>query len=147
MKIYIASSWKMKTLCHFASLDLRNKNHEVDLFCEGSKYRTVFSFKEIKYVSENIYNGINIFERYEVQEAFKQDKKWLDWCDMVLLILPSGRSAHLEAGYAKGMGKRLIILGEFPINEYDLMYGFADAMFKWEDWEKLLDFIKNPINK
>ena len=49
----------------------------------------------------------------------------MEWADTCVLLLPSGRSAHLEAGYMKGRGKRLII----HIPEYDgpdLMYLLAD---------------------
>jgi hypothetical protein len=44
-----------------------------------------------------------------------------------VLVLPCGRSAHLEAGWAKGAGKRLVILLDEQ-NEPELMYRFADAI-------------------
>jgi hypothetical protein len=47
----------------------------------------------------------------------------------VVLILPSGKSSHLEAGYAKGCGKKLYIIGGFVKGEFETMYGFADGMF------------------
>ena len=28
-----------------------------------------------------------------VNEAFIEDKRWLDWCDTCILVLPSGRSS------------------------------------------------------
>ena len=30
-------------------------------------------------------------------------------CDGCVLVLPSGRSAHLEAGWAAGAGKRVVV--------------------------------------
>jgi hypothetical protein len=64
-----------------------------------------------------------------VNRAFQEDKKWLEWSEATLLILPAGKSAHLEAGYAKGQGKHLVIYQkDFPSGEFDVMYGFADLI-------------------
>jgi hypothetical protein len=41
----------------------------------------------------------------------------MEWADTCVLVLPCGRSAHLEAGWFCGQGKRCIILtrdGEEP---------------------------------
>lgn len=136
MKIYIASSWKMEVACKEIANFLRCNKHEVDLFCEERPERTAFSFDKIK-GHENL-NGIEMLEQPLVQQAFKEDKKWLDWADVCLLVLPSGRSAHLEAGYAKGQGKELWIVGTFPAGEHDVMYGFADKVFKLHDFNEFI---------
>lgn len=48
---------------------------------------------------------------HPVAEAgFGLDMKALRECDICVLVLPSGRSAHLEAGWAAGVGKVLIVL-------------------------------------
>jgi hypothetical protein len=60
-------------------------------------------------------------------EGFRNDADALAWCDTCVLVLPCGRSAHLEAGWAKGAGKRLVILLDEQ-NEPELMYRFADAI-------------------
>ena len=61
------------------------------------------------------------------QKGFAVDRAALDWCDTCLLLLPCGRSAHLEAGYAKGQGKRLLIWLDDREFRPELMYLFADA--------------------
>ena len=76
------------------------------------------------------HDGISIMRTKEVQRAFAEDKKWIDWADAVIMLLPCGKSAHLEAGYAKGHGKKLYIIGEFPKGEFDVMYGFADRLYR-----------------
>jgi hypothetical protein len=74
-------------------------------------------------------DAIKFLEDERSQRAFVEDKKWLDWADVCILILPSGKSSHLEAGYAKGQGKQLIIYQRhFPEGEFDVMYGFADLI-------------------
>ena len=63
----------------------------------------------------------------EASHGFTADMRGLKWCDTCLLVLPCGRSAHLEAGWAAGAGKRLLIYLPEPI-EPDLMYLLADTI-------------------
>ena len=60
------------------------------------------------------------------QAGFARDKAALDWCDVTVLVLPCGRSAHLELGYAIGQGKPGIVFwpSDEPM-EPDLMYALA----------------------
>jgi hypothetical protein len=49
--------------------------------------------------------------------GYMSDFRAMEWADTCVLLLPCGRSAHLEAGWFAGRGKRLIILtktGEEP---------------------------------
>ncbi len=128
MKIYIASSWKNENVCIEAAKRLRNNGHEVDCFCDTSTGRFVFSFAQLPDIS--IHDGISIMDTEEVKKAFLEDKKWIDWADVLIVILPCGKSAHLEAGYAKGTGKKLYFVGEFQKGEFDVMYGFADGLYR-----------------
>ena len=59
--------------------------------------------------------------------AFEFDKSNLDEADTVVLILPAGKSGHLELGYAAGRGKDTFIVLEPDRDEdrWDLMYKFA----------------------
>ena len=43
------------------------------------------------------------------EEGFKEDMDALMNCDACLLVLPCGRSAHLELGFAAGVSKRCAI--------------------------------------
>jgi hypothetical protein len=42
--------------------------------------------------------------------------------DITVLVLPCGRSAHLELGYATGAGQCTIVLLDDPMSEPELMY-------------------------
>lgn len=53
--------------------------------------------------------------------GFTSDMQALQGCDAVVLVLPCGRSAHLEAGWAAGAGKRVLILLDDE-SEPELMY-------------------------
>lgn len=127
MKIYLASSWKNHGLVSAWASNLRYEGHEVDAFCDNSEGRFIFDYREID--NPDNLNAINFLLDHRSQKAFKEDKKWLDWADCCLLILPAGKSSHLEAGYVKGQGKQLVIWqSHYPEGEFDVMYGFADLI-------------------
>ena len=128
MKIYIASSWKNRDNVIMLKDHLIKYGHKVDAFCDfRDEERIVFDFKQIP--NWETYNAKSFLNIDEVEMAFNQDKKMIDWADCVILLLPAGKSSHLEAGYAKGTNKKLIIAGDFPSGEIDVMYGFADELF------------------
>jgi hypothetical protein len=56
------------------------------------------------------------------QAAFKKDMTALASADVTVLVLPCGRSAHLELGWAAGHGQKTIVLLDDPISEPELMY-------------------------
>lgn len=62
------------------------------------------------------------------QDVFAFDKRNLDDADAAVLVLPAGKSAHLELGYAIGCGKPGFILLDGEPERYDVMYGFASAV-------------------
>ncbi len=66
---------------------------------------------------------------HSAQHVFQYDKSHLDRCDVVLLVLPAGKSGHLELGYALGTGKPAYILLNGEPERYDVMYAFADGVF------------------
>lgn len=63
---------------------------------------------------------------YAARHVFEFDVHHLDRCDTSVLVLPAGRSGHLELGYARGRGKDTAILMEGEPDRYDVMYRFAN---------------------
>jgi hypothetical protein len=60
-------------------------------------------------------------------EGFAHDWDAMRWADTGVLVLPAGRSAHIEAGYFAGADKELhILLQDTP--EAELMYKMATAI-------------------
>ncbi len=140
MKIYIASSWKNQQGVLILANILEAKGFEVDAFCRSTDKR--YSFHWSEFVDDEIelmkYDAISFIDDKRVQRAYNEDKKWLDWADCVIMLMPCGRSSHLEAGYAKGQGKLLYIYGEFQKGEFDVMYGMADGLVRTEDIDLLI---------
>lgn len=61
---------------------------------------------------------------WAAQHVFEFDKFHLDRCSGAVLLLPAGKSCHLEAGYVAGRGKPLFVLMDDP-ERFDVMYQFA----------------------
>lgn len=57
------------------------------------------------------------------QTGFAHDFRAMQECRACVLLLPSGKSAHLEAGWFVGMGRPVVVWG-FPgdLHEPELMY-------------------------
>lgn len=66
---------------------------------------------------------------YAAQHVFQFDKFHLDRCDAAILLMPAGKSGHLELGYMIGQGKPGFILFDKIPERYDVMYNFADDVF------------------
>jgi len=62
--------------------------------------------------------------------------------DAVVLVLPSGKSAHLEAGFAVGRGKPVYVIGELRDGDWDAMYCMCNDIFAYEDITRLMDRLK-----
>lgn len=54
--------------------------------------------------------------------VFNFDQAHLDRCDAVVLVLPAGKSGHLEFGYCIGQGKPGFILMPEDAERWDVMY-------------------------
>lgn len=61
--------------------------------------------------------------------VFQFDKGNLERCDGALLVLPAGKSGHLELGYMAGLGKWTGVLFEDEPERWDVMYQFVNQVF------------------
>lgn len=66
---------------------------------------------------------------YHAQHAFALDEFHIDRCDAGLLVLPTGRSAHIEFGVFRGAKKPRYILMDGEPERFDLMYNYATKIF------------------
>ena len=65
---------------------------------------------------------------YAGQNVFQFDKRHLNESTHGLLVLPAGRSGHLELGYLAGRGASTAILLDEDYDRWDVMYAFADVV-------------------
>ena len=65
---------------------------------------------------------------YHARDVFEFDLTHINRCDFVVLILPCGKSGHLELGWALGRGKPGFVLFDKEPERWDVMYQFANAV-------------------
>lgn len=140
LNIYIATSWKNQVEAVTLANILREEGFAVDCFCDPSTGRFVFSYADLP-VEARLYDHIDIFTSAipGSVKAFNEDRKWLEWCDVCIMLLPCGKSAHIEAGFAAGRGKTLIIYGDGVPGQFEVMYGFAECMYRSDEWDIMIE--------
>jgi nucleoside 2-deoxyribosyltransferase len=135
-KIYIASSWKNAELCRKLARLFRLEG--IDVYCFSEDHACNFKWDELP---KGKYDIRSVLCCSQTRVAFETDRRGLDWANCVVLVLPSGRSAHLEAGYTKGQGKTLFIYASNGLDDenFENMYHWADRIF---DDHELPDLVK-----
>lgn len=68
---------------------------------------------------------LRMIDQPRAVEGFDADFAAMQKADTFVMVLPCGKSAHLELGWAVGAGKRTAILLEDPV-EPELMYKMVD---------------------
>lgn len=118
-RIYVASSWRNERQPNVVAR-LRAVGHLVYDFRNPSCDLAGFQWSDIGLDPENCtareYRNA-LLTHPRAAQGFMSDLRAMQWADACVLVLPCGRSAHLEAGWFCGQGKRTIILtgdGEQP---------------------------------
>jgi hypothetical protein len=68
-------------------------------------------------------------EGYHAWHVFEFDRYHLNRCQAGVLVLPVGKSGHLELGYLMGQGKPGYILLDKEPERFDVMYRFARGVY------------------
>ena len=89
-------------------------------------------------VSTTFQGRVAIRDKY-IKEAERTNQGIMISIGNEYMIMPCGRSSHLEGGYAVGKGKKLYIVGDFPRGEFDVMYGLANGLHKWDAFWHFVD--------
>ena len=128
MKIYVASSWRNCGQVEVVET-LRDKGHEVYDFRNPTPGSDGFHWSQIDsaWQSWNSQEYRQALNHPSALAGFGNDFDAMKWADVFVLVLPCGRSAHLEAGWAIGQGKPTCILLDNE-SEPELMYKLADCL-------------------
>lgn len=128
-KIYLASSWRNQEYPNVLKA-LRSAGHQVYDFRSTGPLESGFAWDEVAkdWLNWTPTEFMKHLKHPASQRGFKSDKTALDWSDTCVLLLPCGRSAHLEAGYCAGKGKRVIFLLRRAGFEPELMYLLGTEM-------------------
>ena len=127
-RIYVASSWKNSYFPEVVEC-LRAAGHEVYDFRHPPHGGNGFRWSEIgpdnpDWTFELYREGL---KHPKAERQFAADLEALQWADTCVLVLPCGRSAHTEAGWFAGAGRRVIAY--IPkLDEPELMYKLFTAV-------------------
>lgn len=127
-RVYVASSWRntiQQTICQL----LVEAGHQIYDF-RNPPGQAGFAWRDIedgwKEWSNEKYRDI-LLHHPKAAHGFTADMRGMLWADTCVLVLPCGRSAHLEGGWFAGAGRRLIVY--MPAKEEpDLMYLMAQHL-------------------
>ena len=125
-KVYVASSWRNK---HYPEVVKQLKSHGFDVydFRNPPDGKGGFFWKDIdpNWEDWSTRDYIDNLRHPWAEYGFKRDIDAMKDADVCVLVLPCGRSAHSEAGWMAGAGKRVIAY--IPEKqEPELMYKMFD---------------------
>ncbi len=128
MKIYVAGSWKKSVLHEEVVRELKKAGFEVYDFKHPTKDDNGFHWSDIdpKYKEWTASQFKRNLEHPIANNGFAKDFSAMMNADACVLVLPSGRSSHLEAGWFIGEGKPVLIL--LSDGEPELMYKMAEGV-------------------
>jgi hypothetical protein len=128
MRVYVASSWRNEKQPRVVEA-LRRAGYDVYDFRQPVTGNEGFHWSTIDpdWKQWNPEQFRQALHHPIAKEGFQFNKNALDNCDACVLVLPCGRSAHLEAGYAIGQGKPTAILLE--TGEPELMYKLSGNLY------------------
>ncbi len=110
-RVYVASSWRneIQPLVVYA---LRAAGHEVYDFKNPRPGDHGFHWSEIdpNWKSWTVDQYRQALRHPIARDGFASDFNAMQWADTFVLVLPCGRSAHLELGWAAGQGKEAHVL-------------------------------------
>lgn len=125
MKIYVASSWRNSYQPEVVQA-LRDNGHEVYDFRNPKPDNNGFHWSGIdpKWKEWSQAEFVRALNHDIAKDGFNLDFEAMQWADAFVLVMPCGRSAHLELGWACGAKKKTYIL--LSDGEPELMYKLVD---------------------
>lgn len=130
MTIYLIGSLRNPAVPEVAAR-LRRLGHEVfdDWYAAGPEADDRWR----DYEQQRGHNFAEALRGHAARHVFEYDKSHLDRCDAAVMLLPAGKSGHLEFGYILGQGKPGYILLPSEPERFDVMYNFATGVFTNEE--------------
>lgn len=125
MKVYVIGSLRNDFVPH---LGIELRKHGFDCFDDWHSNGREADDRWQGYEQRRGRSFADALKAPVAQNTFGLDKRMLDWCDAAVLVLPAGKSAHMELGYAIGRGKLGYILLDKEPERFDVMYAFAEAV-------------------
>ncbi len=151
-RIYVASSWRNEYQPTVVAA-LREAGHEVYDFKNPAEDNNGFHWSTIdpewkEWTPAKLKQALG---HPVAQKGWGFDQRAMEWANAGVLVLPSGNSAHLEAGWLAGKGKPTCVYVP-AMKEPDLMYNTFNTVQKsfgletfCLDMYDVLYFLKNSL--
>ena len=125
--VYLISSLRNPQIPHIASVLRREANVEVfdDWYAAGPEADDYWQ----KYEQERGSSYSVALRSWFAQHVYQFDLHHLNRASHAVLVLPAGRSGHLEFGYLIGQGKKGYVLFDREPERWDVMYNFATGVY------------------
>lgn len=123
MKIYVASSWRNRFQPSVV-VALREDGHSVYDFMDSEGFHWSDVDPEWQKWTDSIPKYLDGLNHPLALRGFNRDMEHLIKCDVCVYVMPCGVSASLEAGWACGSGKTVIVYVP-GLREPDLMVKMA----------------------
>lgn len=140
-RIYVASSWRNEHQ-HIVVSALRSVGHMVYDFKHPRPGNNGFHWSDCDpngdWQKWSIKQYTAALDHPVAKAGFASDFNAMKWADTFVLVMPCGRSAHLEAGWACGQGKQVIVLLDEKF-EPELMVKMCDQLCS--SLEELMDIL------
>jgi hypothetical protein len=143
-RIYVASSWRNKNQQKLISL-LRDNGHKVYDFTKphGEDKTNVWNEVQLNQDRCTAAQYSEAMSNPVVEKRFEEHLSAMTAADTCILLLPCGFSAHSEAGFMAGLGKRVFVFSFDKEVKPELMYllyeGYAN------DPNDLLEWLEDPV--
>lgn len=126
-RIYVASSWR-NNIQPAVVRHLRKEGHAVYDF-KNPAGQTGFAWSKVspEGQTKSFSDYMTALKSPIAAAGYLSDMRAMEWADTCVLVLPCGRSAHLEAGWFAGRGKRVMILTN-DNEEWELMALMANLI-------------------
>lgn len=122
MKIYVASSWRNVYQPRVVEL-LGTLQHEVYDFRHPKEGNAGFAWEDISenWKSWTTEDYIKALNTGIANDGHGHDYAAMQWADVCVVVMPCGRSSHVEAGWFAGKDKPVYVYIPEP-QEPELMY-------------------------
>lgn len=122
MKIYVIGSMRNPRVPEVAKL-LRAQGWDVfdDWYSSGPEADDKWQ----EYERDRGRTYLEAINGHHARNVFEYDVIHLAEADVVVLVMPAGRSGHLELGWATGHGTPSFVLFEEEPDRFDIMYRFV----------------------
>jgi hypothetical protein len=132
VKLYVASSWRNPYQPGMVDI-LRAIGHEVyDFRHPPGGDHLGFSWSDVDpgWRSWSALDYVIGLDHPIAVDGFESDFGAMQWADACVLVLPCGRSAHLEAGWFVGQGKPLYIVLDDAEFGHDAGHHVTELMYR-----------------